>query len=179
MKKSIFTILMLIIASICMNASARQFEPVTVTNIAGEKVSLPLRTPCIITFYWDNCHWCHKAMNCIRDTEREVRDYLGEEMPLFDICWHSPNYFIACYDSEDEKQRIIQRFIDNRWETSKLYFINGCKALFNNLAQYDLHEVPVIMSIGSDSNIRQTIVGYKPTLGEKLYDIIFNISAAF
>ena len=51
--------------------------------------------------------------------------------------------------------------------------------MFNYLAQYDLHEVPVIMSIGSDSNIRQTIVGYKPTLGEKLYDIIFNISAAF
>ena len=162
-----------------MNASARLFEPVTVTNIAGEKVTLTLRTPCIVTFYWENCHWCHKAMDCIRDTEREVRDYIGEEMPLIDICWHSPIYFIACYDSEDEKQRIIQRFIDNRWETSKLYFIGGCKALFNYLAQYDLHEVPVIMSLGNDNDIRQTIVGYKPNLDEKLYDIIFNIAAAF
>lgn len=176
MKKTSITLLLFAIATFCFSINARQFTPITAVNKAGKQVTIAPKERCMVTFYWENCHWCHVVMDKIRDEENDVVDYISEAWPAY-VLWKVPNYVVACYDTEDEKSRIIQRFKDNNWETSMLYFVKNYKTLFDYLGNYGISAVPVIMKLDDKSNVTETIVGDKYNLGEILNSIMLDLAA--
>lgn len=175
MKKNLIIMLMLAIASVCFDASAVKFEPITVTNMAGKQVTLSPDAPCMVTIYWDKCHWCYKVMDKIREEEKKVRDDAAEEMSVAFELWKVPNYVVAYYHTQEEKQQTIQRFKDNGWDTSRLLFLKGAENLSKFLAKYNISNVPVIMVVNDKNEVTETIVGDKYNLDESLYRIMLNL----
>lgn len=171
--KKLITLLVLAVISICFTANADRFNPITVTDINGKSVTLPVGHRCLVAFYWDECLPCRRAMKTLHDTENEVRNALAEEWQLFEI-WNPRIYIITGYDTQEEKQRIIQRFRTRNWDTSRLYFVKDAKKCWNYLAGYGIKAVPAIMELNDKNEIINTFVGTSPTLGEKLFTIMHN-----
>ncbi len=171
--KKLITVLALAVISACFTANADRFTPITVTDINGKSVNLPVGHRCLVAFYWDECVPCHRAMKTLHDTENEVREALTEEWQLFEI-WNPRIYIITGYDTQEEKQRIIERFKTRNWDTSRLYFVKDAKKCWNYLAGYEIKAVPAIMELNDKNEIINTFIGTSPTLGEKLFTIMHN-----
>lgn len=174
MKRLFITLLTIAAIACCMNAQS--LEPLSMTDCKGKRVELTSLSPRMVTFYYDECIHCQGMMDRITRVENEVYNDLGEEAPLFAVCWKSPNIVIALAENDAEKNNIIKRFDARGWSKGNLYFVDKSKDFWGYLRRYGITRVPVTLEVSRKGKILQSMVGDSQRNADTIYTCMFDIS---